>query len=345
MIASAAVAPSAQADVAKNLHDVRYCEILEAKGALPDVTVTAWNTIGFSTCPVKWWAGMDAAKIAKTRGDLLVLLNGPRHWLMDVAEGDSLGVGKFSGQKMNKVATISLHGADALKQRLYFDRTITRKNVWTWKQGRRIFELLAPGGDRYVMQSYSQIVDAKLALNDLPKLGARLNLPDGWKFTTRVLAKPLVLRARGSATVLQDDLQNTYQLYRTTRPQRDPAAHEVNLTGHTKTVKTGAGGFVEDKGTISGAPFGDGMVDLQGTLANGKLDGLFRVLLDDGSVIGTVSAPFTVSGNEIDFVGTGQLVGGTGAYRGIRSGDLAIHDHNTLDGQNGVFEVSGSATY
>jgi hypothetical protein len=52
-----------------------------------------------------------------------------------------------------------------------------------------------------------------------------------------------------------------------------------------------------------------------------------------------------VSGNEIDFRGTGTLIGGTGAYRGITSGTLDIHDHNTLDGQNGVFEVRGAATY
>jgi hypothetical protein len=39
------------------------------------------------------------------------------------------------------------------------------------------------------------------------------------------------------------------------------------------------------------------------------------------------------------------MTGGTGAYRGITSGALKAHDHNTLDGQNGVVTVTGSAKY
>jgi hypothetical protein len=55
--------------------------------------------------------------------------------------------------------------------------------------------------------------------------------------------------------------------------------------------------------------------------------------------------PFTIQGNEIDFNGTARFIAGTGAYRGISSGVLAAHDHNTLDGQNGVVTVKGFATY
>lgn len=344
-VAALAAPAASRADVAGHLFDVRYCEILEAKGPLPDVLVTVWNTIGYSRCPAKWWRTLDAGKIAKDRDDLVVLLNGPRHWLMDKAVGHPLGTQTFRGQKLHKLATISLRGADALKQRLYVDRTIARTNVWTWNKGRRVYELLAPGGDRYLMQSYSQIVDKKLGLEDLPGLGTRLALPDGWSYRTRVLRKPFVLRADGRATITQDDLTNTYQLYRSTKPRGPATERDLDLRGTTKTVKLGPGGFVEDRGTITGTPFGDGTIDLQGTLANGMLDGTFRVLLDDGEVVGTVSAPFTTSGNEIDFVGTGTLIGGTGAYRGITSGTLDIRDHNTLDGQNGVFEAKGKATY
>jgi hypothetical protein len=347
-VAVAAVgAPAAQANVVKGLHDVRYCEILEARGALPDVVVTVWNTIGFNTCPAAWWESLDANAIKEQRGDLLVLLNGPRHWLMDVAEGDSAGVATFSGEKLNKVATISLHGADALKQRVYVDRTIRRHNIWRWSKGRRIFELVAPGGDTYVMQSYSQIIDKTLTLADLPALAKRLDLPPGWRYRSRTLGKELVLRAKGSATVLQDDLQNTYQLATTTRPAGAHARKRaVKVDGKTKTISTeGPAGSVEDAGTVTGPPFGKGTIDLKGILADGKLDGTWRLLLKGGSVVGTVTAPFTVSDGEIDFVGTGTILGGTGAYRGIRSGPLKIHDHNTLDGQNGVFEVRGSATY
>jgi hypothetical protein len=46
-----------------------------------------------------------------------------------------------------------------------------------------------------------------------------------------------------------------------------------------------------------------------------------------------------------DFRGTARFTSGTGAYRGISSGALQLHDRNTLDGQNGVLVVKGTARY
>ncbi|MDX6665317.1 MAG: hypothetical protein QOG68_1523, partial [Solirubrobacteraceae bacterium] len=49
LLAAVALAPagvaSAKTGVAHGLHDARYCEILELKGSLPDMTATVWNTI------------------------------------------------------------------------------------------------------------------------------------------------------------------------------------------------------------------------------------------------------------------------------------------------------------
>jgi hypothetical protein len=39
------------------------------------------------------------------------------------------------------------------------------------------------------------------------------------------------------------------------------------------------------------------------------------------------------------------MTGGTGLYRGIASGTLTVHDHNTIDGRKGVVTLDGSATY
>jgi hypothetical protein len=61
------------------------------------------------------------------------------------------------------------------------------------------------------MQSYSQIKDPTESVNDLPGLGSRLQLPAGWRYGTRTLRQDLVLAAHGSATVVQDELLNTYQ--------------------------------------------------------------------------------------------------------------------------------------
>ena len=55
--------------------------------------------------------------------------------------------------------------------------------------------------------------------------------------------------------------------------------------------------------------------------------------------------PFTISGNEIDFTGESRFTGGMEIYRGITSGALPIHDHNTLDGQNGRLSLTGAVKY
>ena len=347
LAAVAALTPVGAASAAvkhgNRLHDARYCEILELRGALPNLTVTVWNTIGLNKCPARWWGGFDAAQLAQERGDKLVVLNGPRHFLMDSATAATGRVEKFHGMRMRKVATIAIHSLDELAQTPYTDRVITRTNTWRWKRGRRVFELVAPGGDVYVMQSYAQIVDSSLDLADLRALGSRLHPPPGWRYRTRVLRRPLLLRARGSATILQDELKDTYQLARVTRPAGPRRRHAVKVTGKTKAVSLSP---VEDRGTVTGEPFGNGRVLLNGTFSGGALNGTFRLTFPGrGSVIGTTAMPFTIAGNEIDFDGTSRFVAGTGIYRGITSGALATHDHNTLDGQNGVLSVTGAARY
>lgn len=56
------------------------------------------------------------------------------------------------------------------------------------------------------MQSYAHIIDDTLNEAALPGLGESLALPEGWVYRTRVVDQ------NGVATVVQDELQNTYQL-------------------------------------------------------------------------------------------------------------------------------------
>jgi len=63
-----------------------------------------------------------------------------------------------------------------------------------------------------VMQSYSEMVDPSLRMADLQNLGSRLKLPAGWKFPTRILSESLRVVATGEARIVQDDLENTYQI-------------------------------------------------------------------------------------------------------------------------------------
>src|SRR3954462_2662777 len=178
-----------------HLHDARYCEILVLRGTPPAATVTVWNTIGLNNCPPKRWRGFAASSLARQLGAPFVVLNGPRHFLMDSATAATGRVRSFHGMRMRKVATIAIRSAAELAQGPYTDRTITHTNTWRWRKGRTVFELVAPGGDTYVMQSYSQIKDPGLTLAKLPALGRRLKPPEGWRYRTRRLHRDLVLTA------------------------------------------------------------------------------------------------------------------------------------------------------
>jgi hypothetical protein len=326
-----------------DFHDARYCEVLVLTGEVPDAKVTVFNTIGLNECPAAKWEAIDAGALAQELGARAVILNGPRHFVMDSATGNPGRVRSFDGLRMRRVATISIRSADELVSRTYNERTIERHNTWIWEAGRRVYELLAPNGRTYLMQSYSQIRDPQLTIGALRSLGDRLELPVGWRYRSRVLRHDLTLRAQGAATVIQDDLTNTYQLVpRELHRER----HRVDLDGTTRMVDSPSQGTAHDQGTVAGEPFGDGTIDLVVTFGdNSTATGTFEIDAARGSAFGTVAMAYVISGNEIDFTGTADFTGGTGRYRGIKGEDLAAHDHNTLDGQNGVFEVDGVVRY
>ncbi|HEX3317289.1 MAG TPA: hypothetical protein VHR88_04675 [Solirubrobacteraceae bacterium] len=208
---AAPLASAAARRSAGELFGKRYCEVLELRGTPPGALVTVWNTIGFSFCPPARWNALDPAAIASARGDTAIVLNGPRHWLMDAATGRTGPSQVFGGLRFRQVATIPIKSPDELAQTPYTERTIVRRNTWLWSKGRQVYELHAPSGATYVMQSWSQIKDPSERLADLPTLGSRLMLPAGWRYTVRRLRRDLVLIARGSATVVQDELLDTYQ--------------------------------------------------------------------------------------------------------------------------------------
>jgi hypothetical protein len=209
--ACAMTAGAASARTAAHIFNTRYCEVFELKTLPPNAQVVVWNTIGFSNCPAAQWAKFDAPSIAKSRGDAAVILNGPRYWLLDSATGKTGGSTTIGGLRFRKVATISIPTANDLVRMPYSERTIERNNTWAWNAGRTVYELVAPSGATYVMQSYSQIKDKSLRLADLRSLRSRLSLPQGWAYRHRKLRRDLRLAAHGSATIIQDDLENTYQ--------------------------------------------------------------------------------------------------------------------------------------
>ncbi len=200
------------APASAQLRGIRYCEVLAVylRGGAPVAEV--WNTVGFSLCPEDEWEALDPIAIRDQLGALTVLLNGPRFFLADGAEAPpSDEVTTFGTLTMRLVATLRLPGLSPPGP--YASLSVERDNVWIFRAGSEVYELLDAEGRVYVMQAYSLIVDHTLSEADLPALGSRLALPPGWTYRTRVLAEDLLVAAQdGVATVVQDELANTYQL-------------------------------------------------------------------------------------------------------------------------------------
>lgn len=198
------------------LFNTRYCEILTLDRDGLKVDATVYNTIGFNDCPSDAWNGITEKAAARQLGVGGVELNGPRYWVLDGIKGSGVSTtGKtinINGIEMGERATLVASILQALgDHKLYKPSEIKRDTVFTYSAGKPVFDLTDPDGNVYRMQSYAQIVDKQQTLDDLAGLGAKLKLPKGWTYATRILDKDEELVATGIAYVLQDDFLNSYQ--------------------------------------------------------------------------------------------------------------------------------------
>ena len=191
----------------------RYGEILLIRVGESGPQATVYNSFPLNDCPAELWDALDADALAKENGAAAALLNGPRYWLMSLIAkkpGSAQPTRSFGGIEMIEQATVQLSSNNPAP---YSVNEVDRKAVFTFGAGRPVFELVDPDGRRWVMQTFSQIVDKQLALSDLPGLGSRLQPPAGWHYETRTLTEPLVVDTTETvASVLQDELTNSYTL-------------------------------------------------------------------------------------------------------------------------------------
>ena len=213
MITFTLVSTDALHDATSGLSGKRYGEVLLVTPGEAGPQATVYNSYPLNDCPAELWSALDAQAIATENGAATVLLNGPRYWLMNSIEKATQGprmIKNFGGIDMLLQATVLL---TAMNPAPYTANQVNRHTIFTFDAGERIYELQDPAFRRWVMQTWSQIVDPELSRADLPQLGERLDLPEGWSYQTRVLESPLRIdSATHAALVLQDDLTNSYSL-------------------------------------------------------------------------------------------------------------------------------------
>ena len=200
----------------EQMHGARYGEVLLVTGRLNRIEATVYNTVGLNECPDDLWQALDTEAIKKAYRARAVILNGPRYFLMDKISIADPGqeIFDFGGLQMRRLATVPLKLTSVLgglRRQPYSEQPVRRTTVYIWDKGREVYELIAPDGTSYVMQSYSLQVDPTLTEAALPTLGDRLQLPEGWRYRARRLEEEWALQVDGEARVVQDELENSYQ--------------------------------------------------------------------------------------------------------------------------------------
>lgn len=206
---------SSAARLISDHRNTRYGEVIAVFARDGKFEAEVYGTQLLNDCPAELWDALDADAIAEEMGAVAVKLNGPRYWTLDglgqkVAVVDPI-FRDFNGITMRRIATVDLGGNPSTQP--YVERYVNRGAVFFFDAGSPVYELVNPDGVAYVMQAYCVGVDPTLTEADLASLGDRLALPDGWSYRTRILDEELVVDTTATiATVLQDELENSYTL-------------------------------------------------------------------------------------------------------------------------------------
>jgi hypothetical protein len=198
-----------------DMRGVRYGEVLAVMSRDEKLQADVYGTQMINDCPAELWDTLNADEIAKDMGALFVKLNGPRYWMLDglgtkVAFVEPV-MREFNGLMMRRIAMVDL--GDTPASLSYEERYVNRGAVFFFDAGSVVYELINPEGKAYIMQAYCVGVDPTLNQSNLGDLAGRLKLPAGWAFRSRILDEELVVDTTDHpATVVQDELENTYTL-------------------------------------------------------------------------------------------------------------------------------------
>lgn len=214
--AGAAAPSSVPPPLVEGMRGRRYCEVLAGGRSMLHAHLDVYDTIGLNDCPQELWAKLDRAQLKDELEVDRVFLNGPRYWLVDAFQQSRLldpTLRTLGGIPMRKAGELDIPLLEVASfSKPYTLHEVQRDTTWVFSAGKAVYELVDARGKVYDMQSYS-VQKAPLTEEGLAGLGARLKLPEGWTFRARVLTTDLrVTAVDGVATVVQDELANTYQL-------------------------------------------------------------------------------------------------------------------------------------
>jgi hypothetical protein len=100
-----AQAPDKAKHMIEGVRNVRYCELIPVVRRGFRLSATVYNTLGLNDCPAEVWDKITEAAMKKRFGAIEVVLNSPRHFVMDtiMAAGDTAsGATVGAGGRINE---------------------------------------------------------------------------------------------------------------------------------------------------------------------------------------------------------------------------------------------------
>lgn len=164
---------------------------------------------------------LNADALKKEYGSDGILFNGPRRLVANGITGmawDSCKervistiplrvLGIFETPDLSKAVSGTLPSYKVLVSK--------RSNTFSFNAGETVYELITPEGAVYTMFSLSLKADAKNTIENLPTLGERLTLPNGWNFRARKLDQDMTLTSAADSnppnTIVLDEFEGNYQ--------------------------------------------------------------------------------------------------------------------------------------
>ena len=203
--------------VKENARGTVWCEVIPMVGTGPNAVMHIYTSTAVDNCTEERSAALDMTKLAADLGVEKVVMNPGRYWVFDRMTAYTAGeVVNFNGIKAQWGATMTPQSVAAIVgAKPYSVGKIKRDTEWFYQKGKPAYMLRTPEGKVWVLQVFTKAKDPTLSMDTLNQLGAKLQLPEGWKFEVKVLDQDLSLQPRrvadGEAFIMRDNLGNTYQ--------------------------------------------------------------------------------------------------------------------------------------
>lgn len=212
-----------------DMYNYQYCEVLlQVSNSLSGLPI--FNTTGYNSCPN--YSTLTGQAIINSynatyypgnpyglpSGATDFILDWPRNWIFNQGFSEPTGTTQYLVLDVPEpnvpVTTFGFAGFNTdISGLAYVPSSVTRDATWTYFANNKIFQLLDPSDNLYVMQSYARFIDPDLSyenLQDVAYMTAKLDLPDGWSYSTAQLAQQFDNNSAGNAILLQDVLGNSY---------------------------------------------------------------------------------------------------------------------------------------